>query len=112
MDAEIRVEGLEPDHAQIVARDGELLLDARAEVRVNGEAVGASGAHALESGAELQFGTARFVLQAPGLKPARVLDRVPERSGWNWRAALIVGLTAGAGALALGWWLLRGAAGG
>jgi len=60
----------------------------------------------LQSGDEIQFGTSRFVLQAPGLKPARVLDQVPARrsSAWKWLAA--AGLAVAAGAA--GWWFLIG----
>jgi len=101
--ADVRLNGLDAEHARIVRRDGGLVLDASGAAKVNGEAVTST---ALQSGDEIQFGTSRFVLQAPGLKPARVLDQVPARrsSGWKWLAA--AGLLAGAGAV--GWWLLLG----
>lgn len=101
--ADVRLEGLEGEHARIVRRDGGLVLEASGEARVNGEPVGAA---ALQSGDEIQLGTTRFVLQAPGLKPARVLDRVPPQrpAGWKWLVA--AGLVAAAGAV--GWWFLLG----
>lgn len=101
--ADVRLDGLDAEHAKIVRRDGGLVLEAFGQVRVNGEDVESTP---LQSGDEIQFGTARFVLQAPGLKPARVLDQVPARrtSGWKWLAA--AGLLAAAGAA--GWWFLLG----
>jgi len=101
--ADVRLDGLDAEHARIVRRDGGLVLEASGAANVNGEAVTSI---ALQSGDEIQFGTSRFVLQAPGLKPARVLDQVPARraSGWKWLAA--AGLLAAAGAA--GWWFLLG----
>jgi len=101
--ADVRLDGLDAEHARIVRREGGLLLEASGAAKVNGEAVTSI---ALQSGDEIQFGTSRFVLQAPGLKPARVLDQVPARrpSGWKWLAA--AGLLASAGAA--GWWFLLG----
>jgi len=102
-DADIRIEEARAARARIVRRDGGLVLEDAAGVRVNGEAVESA---ALQSGDELQFGTHRFVLQAPGLKPARVLDRVPERRGGGWKWLLATGLAAAAGAA--GWWFVLG----
>lgn len=101
--ADVRLEGLDAEHARIVRRDGGLVLEASGEARVNGEPVSNTG---LQSGDEIQFGTSRFVLQAPGLKPARVLDQVPARrtEAWKWLAA--AGLLAAAGAAS--WWFLLG----
>lgn len=102
-DADVRLNGLKAEHARIVRRGGGLVLEASGETSVNGESVQRT---ALQSGDEIQFGTSRFVLQAPGLKPARVLDQVPARrtSGWKWLVA--AGLMAAAGAA--GWWFLVG----
>lgn len=104
--SDIRFQGADAEHARISRRDGGLVLEARGEVRVNGEVVDAGASRPLQSGDELQFGSVRFVLQAPGLKPARVLDRVPERrpAGWKW-VAIAVATAAAAGA---GWWFLLG----
>lgn len=101
--ADVRLDGLEEQHARIVRRDGGLVLEASGEARVNGEPV---RSRPLQSGDEIQFGRSRFVLQAPGLKPARVLDQVPPRPafGWKWLAA--AGLLAVAGAA--GWYFLLG----
>jgi hypothetical protein len=101
--AAVRLDGLEAEHARIVRRDGGLVLEASGEARVNGEPVRNA---ALQSGDEIQFGTSRFVLQAPGLKPARVLDQVPARRGSGWRWLVAAGLLAAAGAA--GWWMLLG----
>ena len=102
-DAAVRIEGLDAEHARIVRRDGGLVLEASGDARVNGEPVRSA---ALQSGDEIQFGTSRFVLQAPGLKPARVLDQVPARRGLAWRWLAAAGLLAAAGAA--GWWLVLG----
>lgn len=99
--ADIRIDGLAPEHARIVARDGGLVVEAGGETRLNGEPV---ERQALESGDELQFGPIRFVLQAPGLKPARVLDRVPGRRPAAQRWRLIAALAAAAAAGAWAWW--------
>src|SRR6056297_64457 len=99
---DLRLEGLEEAHARIERRDGGLILRSNGDARVNGEPVPAQRQRALQSGDELQFGPHRFVLQAPGLKPVRVLDRLPERSvGWKWLAAAGV-LAAAAG---IAWWV-------
>lgn len=103
---EIRLDGLDAEHARIVRRDGGLVLEAAGEARVNGETVDTV---ALQSGDEVQFGTVRFVLQAPGLKPARVLDQVPEgrTTRWKWLVAAAVL----AAAAAAGWILVAPGAG-
>ncbi len=103
-DADIRDAGLQARHARIRVDDDALILEADGPVEVNGEAV---RRRALESGDELRVETLRFVLQAPGLKPARVLEPVEppgsgRRLGW-WLAAATA---AAAGASA--WWFLLG----
>lgn len=104
--SDIRLDGVDAEHARISRRDGGLVLEALSGVRVNGEDLDAGASRALQSGDELQFGTVRFVLQAPGLKPARVLDRVPERRSGGWRWAVVAVATAAAAAA--GWWFLLG----
>ncbi|MDT8448849.1 MAG: FHA domain-containing protein [Wenzhouxiangellaceae bacterium] len=99
--ADIRIDGLAPEHARLVARDGGLVVEAGGETRLNGEPV---ARRALESGDELQFGPIRFVLQAPGLKPARVLDGVPGQHPASRRRWLIAMLAAAAAAAAWAWW--------
>ena len=101
--ADVRMDGLEAEHARIVRRDGGLVLEASGPASVNGEPVRNT---ALQSGDEIQFGTSRFVLQAPGLKPARVLAQVPTRPAAAWKWLVGIGLLAAAGAA--GWWFLLG----
>lgn len=103
--ADIRDASLEPRHAEILPEGGGLLLRAEGRVEINGERV---ERHVLESGDEIRVETLRFVLQAPGLKPARVLEPVaPSRSGPGavvWIAAAL----AAAAAATVGWWWLVG----
>ena len=89
-----------------------LLLDDRAQPRfeclarmdglqLNG--VDWSGG-AMALGDELRIGTQRFLLQAPGLRPERVLApqaRVGGRRAWLW-----LGLSVLAAAAAAAWWWL------
>lgn len=101
--ADVRLETLDGEHARIVRRDGGLVLEASGDAMVNGEPVTTTG---LQSGDEIRFGTSRFVLQAPGLKPTRVLDQMPERRGSGLRWLLAAGVLAAGGAAA--WWFLLG----
>lgn len=103
-DAEIRIEGLAPEHARIIERDGGLWLEADGDSLVNGESTQRA---ALQSGDELRFGTVRLVLQAPGLKPARVLDSPQAAGRSDWRWAIYIGVTS-LGAAAATWWWLAG----
>ena len=60
-------------------------------VRVNGEAVREAS---LSSGDEIQIGVCRWLLQAPGLKPQRVLTEVavrPQRALWPWLLVIAAG---------------------
>ena len=107
--ADVRLDALETEHARIVRRDDGLVLEAHGEARVNGENVKTV---ALQSGDEIQFGACRFVLQAPGLKPARVLDKAEPESGINWKAALAGGLISLGGGVAAWWFLVGPGAGG
>jgi len=102
--AGIRIEGLEPEHARIASRDGGLVIEALGECVLNGEPVTEA---ALTSGDELRIGNARLVLQAPGVKPARVLDRVPVRPRGSRIGWIIGGATVAAGAFAAWWWLAQ-----
>lgn len=70
-------------------------------VTVNGEAVKEIR---LAGGDEVRVGRSRFILQAPGLRPERVLTEEatkPKRSAWVWWVA--AGVLAGAAAGAA-WW--------
>ena len=105
-ECEVRIDGLAPEQAVIVERDGGLWLEAAGECLLNGEPV---VQESLQSGDELRLGNARLVLQAPGLKPARVLSAEAPSSG-GWRIAVWLGLGALASAAAAWWWLAgRGA---
>lgn len=98
-EADIHLEGVMERHARIVFEDGILSLESVGECQVNGRPARRAR---LESGDEIRFGPHRFVLQAPGLKPARVLDQAGRRrvSPWTWvvvaalAAAAIGGLVA------------------
>lgn len=82
--ADICIEGLPEEQARIVFDGQTLTLESRGEAFVNGVAV---ARQALKSGDEVRFGEHRFVLQAPGLRPPRVLDRADQRQGinpWTW----------------------------
>lgn len=70
-------------------------------VTVNGEAVTEMS---LAGGDEIRVGRSRFILQAPGLRPERVLTgeaTKPRSSAWAWWlvAALLAGSAAG-----VAWW--------
>lgn len=72
-----------------------------AEVTVNGEAVSEID---LAGGDEVRVGRSRFILQAPGLRPERVLTEEavkPAGSSWAWwlAAAVLIGSAAG-----VAWW--------
>ncbi len=83
-DLRIDFEGVAPHHAEIIAKeDGRLVLfnlDPSNETRVNGEKVAEV---ALASGDEIRIANCRWVLQAPGLRPEKVLTSealTPRRS--------------------------------
>lgn len=100
-DCDLRLDqdGVAPRHAEITASEGGLALarlDPAHEVLVNGEAVERA---ALASGDEIRIGACRFVLQAPGLRPEKVLTPAATRPRRPWLPWLIVGgLLAAAGA--------------
>lgn len=86
-----------------VLDDGAVQLEAATAgaVAVNGDPV---TTHSLAGGDELRVGRSRFILQAPGLRPERVLtgDATRERRPtWPWWLAAAVLVGAGAG---LAWW--------
>jgi predicted component of type VI protein secretion system len=100
-DCDLRLDqdGVASRHVEILADEGRLLLrrlDPAAEVLLNGRGVETAE---LTSGDEIRIANCRFVLQAPGLRPAKVLtsEAVSHRRAYlPW---LIVGvLLAAAGA--------------
>jgi pSer/pThr/pTyr-binding forkhead associated (FHA) protein len=99
-DCDLRLDqaGVASRHAEIIVSDDGLLLrrlDAAAEVTVNGQAVESAE---LASGDEIRIAACRFVLQAPGLKPGKVLTEEalrPRRAYLPWLivAALLTAAT-------------------
>lgn len=99
-DLRIEQEGVAARHAEIVADADGLELQALAgadEVRVNGEAV---QRRRLASGDEIRIANCRWVVQAPGLRPEKVLTGQPVKSRWRFLPWLIVGALLGAAAIA------------
>jgi pSer/pThr/pTyr-binding forkhead associated (FHA) protein len=98
-DLRLDQDGVASHHVEILVIKGRLVLrrlDSAGEVLLNGRAVDEAE---LASGDEIRIANCRFVLQAPGLRPTKVLTReaVSRRRGYlPW---LIVGvLLAAAGA--------------
>jgi len=97
-DCDLRLDqdGVAGRHVEILASEGRLILrslDPAAEVLLNGQGVEEAE---LASGDEIRIANCRFVLQAPGLRPAKVLtgEVVSRRRGYlPW---LIVGVLLGA----------------
>jgi hypothetical protein len=65
-----------------------LQLDANFQTLLNGKPVTDS---LLKSGDEIRLGTCRWVLQAPGLRPEKVLTEDAVKRGLNWLPWLLVG---------------------
>ena len=99
-DLRIQEEGVAPRHAEIREDENGLVLtnlDASRETLLNGEPVESAS---LASGDEIRIANCRWVLQAPGLRPDKVLtsDAVrPKRGYVPW---LIVGGLLAAAAVA------------
>ena len=108
-ECDIRIDetGVAARHAQIrLMDDGNLLLKdlgSQTGTLLNGEQVEESQ---LSSGDEIRIGRCRWMLQAPGLKPARVLtgDAVTERPAVWPRLLLWTGLLAATAAVAVLKW--------
>jgi hypothetical protein len=104
-DCDLRLDavGVAPHHAEIKeSGDGSLLLinlDPAGETLLNGEVIHSTG---LASGDEIRIANCRWVLQAPGLRPEKVLTSEavrPRRSNVPW--LIVAGLLATA---ALAWY--------
>ncbi|MCW8871491.1 MAG: FHA domain-containing protein [Xanthomonadales bacterium] len=85
-DCDLRLDqdGVAGRHVEILASEGRLVLrrlDPAAEVLLNGRGVEEAD---LASGDEIRIANCRFVLQAPGLRPAKVLtsEAVSRRRGY------------------------------
>lgn len=105
-DCQVRIEdpGVAPHHAEITMADGNALLlkdlGSQSGTFVNGEAVTEA---MLSSGDEIHIGSCRWMLQAPGLRPERVLTAdVVKKASFDWArlfAWTVVAATAGAAAV-------------
>lgn len=90
--------------AEVLVADGRVVirsLDPAAELSVNGESCQET---ALAGGDEIRIAGHRFILQAPGLRPERVLTEAavrPGRAWWPWLLALAA--AGGVAAWQLGW---------
>lgn len=99
----IRLDGLMERHARIVYDGERLTIESAQSVVVNGEP---GKRHILGSGDEIRIGEHRFVLQAPGLRPASVLGQSrPRRWIWMWAAG--AGVLAAVAAIA--WYVMQSA---
>jgi len=104
-DVRIEADGIAPQHAEILEENGALLLRNLAEpgeTLLNGEAVDQAS---LSSGDEIRMANCRWVLQAPGLRPEKILSGVairPRHSNLPWLIASAL-LAAGALAWYRGW---------
>ena len=90
-DLRLAEDGVAAHHAEIVESDGGLILarlDDGVEVALNGKPVDRA---ALASGDEIRIAGCRFVLQAPGLRPDKVLTEQAMRPRRPWLPWLIVG---------------------
>ena len=102
-DCDVRLDqdGVAPRHAAITHGSGGGLtleaLDTGSETLLNGEVVTTAS---LASGDEIRVANCRFVLQAPGLRPEKVLTAEATRPRRGYLPWLIVGglLAAAAGA--------------
>jgi len=108
-DCEVQIEepGVAARHAEIVCVDGETLLlkdlGSKNGTLLNGVPVLEA---TLSSGDEIHIGSCRWILQAPGLRPARVLTSdVVNKRVRDWPRLLVwTVLVATAGALAVLKW--------
>ena len=87
-------ESVAPQHAQLITTTTSVTLEAlQGEVLVNGVP---TGTVALGSGDEIRLGKHRFMLQAPGLRPQRVLQDIPqEKSNTGFWVAMALAAVAG-----------------
>jgi len=81
---DVVLEGIGEQHAKILSQDGGLVIEpmAGSKVFLNGEAI--DGPQGLTSGDEIRLENLRLVLQAPGLKPQRILDTAKPKPSRPW----------------------------
>lgn len=102
-DCDVRIDsdGADMQHAEIIEQDGSLILRNLASpgaTLLNGEPVEQAS---LGSGDEIRIANCRWVLQAPGLRPQKLLTKNAVQRKRSWLPWLIVmGLLA---ATALAW---------
>ncbi len=92
-DCDLRIDGAGAamQHAEIIEEDGSLILRNLASpgaTLLNGEPVEQAS---LDSGDEIRIGNCRWVLQAPGLRPQKILTRKAVQPQRSWLPWLIVG---------------------
>ena len=90
-DVQLQEPGVAPRHAEIRLLDGKSLqlkdLGSGSGTLLNGEPVTET---LLGSGDEIRIGTCRWMLQAPGLRPDRILtDEVVSRPARRWPRILL-----------------------
>jgi len=89
-DVQLDEAGVSPRHAEIRLVDGRSLilkdLGSETGTLLNGEPVDET---TLGSGDEIRIGTCRWMLQAPGLRPERILTaEVVKKPGFDWARLL------------------------
>lgn len=99
---DIKIEDLEGHHATIKAQmDGLTLIpESDSIVYLNGDAL--QGPCGLNSGDEIRLGTHHFVLQAPGLRPQRILHQTTTKPKRKWGWIIVAGLIMLSATV---WWL-------
>lgn len=103
-DSDLRIESedVAPQHAEIIDQDGALQLrniESSAQVLLNGEPISEA---MLSSGDEIRIANCRWVLQAPGLRPEKILTTEAVRAQRSHLPWLIV--TALLASAALAWY--------
>jgi hypothetical protein len=99
-DITIESDGVDEKHAEVVEDDGSLVLrnlGSTGATLLNGEPVEKAS---LVSGDEIRIANCRWVLQAPGLRPQKVLTREAVERRRSWVPWLIVAGLLSAAALA------------
>jgi len=106
-DVRLNEPGVSMKHAEIRRLDDKSLqlkdLGSATGTLLNGVAVTET---LLGSGDEIRIGTCRWMLQAPGLRPERVLTaEAVSQPARRWPRVLLLSALAAAGAAAAVWWL-------
>ncbi|HKJ18906.1 MAG TPA: FHA domain-containing protein [Xanthomonadales bacterium] len=102
-DIHVESESIAPRHAELEVGEGSISIRALADdaaLFLNGAEIRTAS---LGSGDEIRIGTCRWLLQAPGLRPQKVLTEEAVRRRVNLMPWLIAGGLSALGLLA--WWL-------